>query len=175
MSFFRTIREDLDRYANGGGLGRRIRIILISHSYHLVLTYRVGVALSRIPLVGAVFRIFFEYFIRLMYASDISLRSNIGPGLVIMHGHDIVIGSCVVIGKDCKILNGVTFGNKDTESEVNQQPVIGDRVIVGSGAKLLGAIVVGNDVIIGANSVVLTNFSNGVTIVGAPARVVGKQ
>lgn len=55
-----------------------------------------------------------------------------------MHGHDIVIGSSVVIGRNCKILNGVTFGNKDTEALDNQQPCLGDNVVVGTGAKILG-------------------------------------
>ena len=44
-------------------------------------------------------------------------------------------------------------------------PVIGDRVHIATGAKILGNIVVGDDVIIGANAVVINDVPSK-TIVG---------
>ena len=76
------------------------------------------------------------------------------------------------IGKKCKILNGVTLGNKDTESPINQQPTVGDNVVIGSGAKLLGAIQIGDNVVIGANSVVLKSVPENVVVAGVPAKIV---
>ncbi|MGC3895543.1 serine O-acetyltransferase [Pseudomonas urmiensis] len=175
MRFFANVRQDLSRYSNNGRWLYSLKIILVSHSFHLVLIYRVGVFLSRIPFIGSFLRVMIEYFMRIVFASDISLRSRIGAGLVIMHGHDIVIGSQVVIGRNCKILNGVTLGNKDTEASVNQQPVLGDNVIVGSGAKILGAIKLGDNVKVGANTVVLIDVPPGSTIVGVPGRCVAKN
>jgi serine O-acetyltransferase len=166
------LAEDLRAFTRHGGLSARIKCVLISHTYHLVVLYRTGQTLARIPLLGVVFRVLFEYAIRVLYASDISLRSTIGPGLMVVHGHDIVIGGDVHMGRGCKILNGVTLGNRDTESPVNQQPVVGDNVVIGSGAKILGAIRIGDGVVIGANSVVLQNFPSGVVVAGIPARVI---
>ena len=174
MKVFSNVRRDLSRYANGGGWLGSFKIIMVSHSFHLVLLYRFGVWLSKVPRIGAFFRVLIEYLIRVIYASDISLRSRIGSGLVIMHGHDIVIGSDVVIGCNCKILNGVTLGNKDTEVSFNQQPSLGNDVVIGSGAKILGAITVGSGARVGANSVVLTDVPPGVTAVGVPARCILK-
>ncbi|QQZ37593.1 serine O-acetyltransferase [Pseudomonas sp. SK2] len=172
MKFFSNIHSDLLRFSNNGGALRNLKIVLVSHSFHLVALYRIGVFASKLPLGGELIRVFFEYLIRIVYASDISLRSKIGPGLVIMHGHDIVIGSAVVIGENCKILNGVTLGNKDTESSVNQQPIVGDNVVIGSGAKILGSIVVGDGAKIGANSVIIKDVPSGATVVGVPGRLI---
>lgn len=175
MKFFENVRQDLVRYTSNGGFRRSFLVLLISHSFHLVLFYRFGVWLSKTPVIGSIFRVVFEYLIRILYASDISLRSKIGPGLIIMHGHDIVIGSDVVIGKNCKIFNGVTFGNKDTESTMNQQPHLGDGVIVGTGAKILGAVKLGDYVRVGANSVVINDVRSGEVVAGVPAKIISRS
>lgn len=170
-----NLREDLSRFSRGGGGVEKLKICLVSHSFHLVLLYRLGAYFSKIPIVGGFVRVMVEYLIRVVYASDISLKSEIGPGLVIMHGHDIVIGSDVRVGRNCKILNGVTLGNKDTETQANQQPILGDNVVIGSGAKILGFITVGDNVVVGANSVVVKDVPSGVTVAGVPSKIINSN
>ncbi|MFT5592927.1 MAG: serine O-acetyltransferase [Oceanicoccus sp.] len=164
------LKDDLLRYVPNASLIDMLKVIIVSHAFHMVIAIRVGSQLGRLPVVGVVFRVLFEYFIRVFYASDISLKSKIGPGLMILHGHDIVIGSEVIIGQRCKIMNGVTLGNKDTEAGVNKHPVIGDDVVIGTGAKILGDVTVGNNSKVGANSVVLKDVEEGFLAVGVPAR-----
>ena len=48
-------------------------------------------------------------------------------------------------------------------------PAIGDNVDIGAGAKLLGPIHIGNNVIIGANAVVLCDVPADSIAVGVPA------
>lgn len=172
---FKILSEDLTAFASRNGLAVKLKIILLSHAFHLVFFCRLGQFLSKFPMLGSLFRILFEYFIRIVFSSDISLKARIGPGLVIVHGHDIVIGGEVVIGSRCKILNGVTLGNKDTESGSNQQPIVGDDVVIGTGAKILGHVIVGNNVVIGANSVVLTDIPSDHTFAGIPAKDIHKK
>ena len=96
-------------------------------------------------------------------------------------GMAVVIHSDAKIGKDCKIGTCVTIGggaggsNKKIE-EFNQRrgtvPVIGDRVGISNGAKVLGDIVVGNDVIIGANAVVINDVPDRAVVAGVPARLI---
>lgn len=166
------IKIDLLAATNTNNLLALTKHIIVSHTFHLVAIYRLGCFLRKIPVVGTFAKIIFEYIIRIIFATDISLESDIGPGLVIMHGHDIVIGRNVIIGMNCKIYNGVTLGNKDVFSLENQQPILGDNVVICTGAKLLGSIKIGNDVVIGANSVVLSSFGSNAIIGGIPAKFI---
>ena len=47
--------------------------------------------------------------------------------------------------------------------------MIGDNVDIGAGAKLLGPIRIGNNVVIGANAVVITDVPDDSIAVGVPA------
>ena len=166
----KNLRKDLMRYVSNGSPIMGLKVILTSHAFHMVIAIRLGSFLAKIPFFGFILRVMFEYFIRVFFSSDISLKAKIGSGLMILHGHDIVIGSEVIIGQRCKIMNGVTLGNKDTEVGSNKHPIIGDDVVIGTGAKILGGITVGDNSRVGANSVVLKNVEEGFLAVGVPAR-----
>ena len=90
-------------------------------------------------------------------------------GLYISHWGTITVNGRARIGKNCRMQEGVNIG--DSRGGV---PTIGDNVYICTGAKVFGEIQVANDVIIGANSVVNKSVTeNGVTVAGAPAKIVG--
>jgi serine O-acetyltransferase len=164
------LKDDLKLYITGLDLYKIPIVLLFSHSFHLVVFYRIGKQLSKIPLIGILLRYIFEYIIRIIFASDISLKSTIGCGLKFEHGHDIVIGANVIIGSNIKVFNGVTIGGKDPFlPSTNNQPNIGNNVILSTGSKVLGPITIGDHVIVGANSVVLQNIPSHSIAVGVPA------
>jgi serine O-acetyltransferase len=103
---------------------------------------------------------------------ELHCETVIGRRFKIEHFGDIIISGDAVFGDDCLIRNGVTVGVRATG--VRGAPVFGDRVDVGAGAKILGAIKIGNDVVIGANAVVLEDVPDGCTAVGVPARIVAR-
>ncbi len=165
-----------DLCAHSASWSIRVKIVMASHSFHMIVLYRVAnFFVRRVWLVGGLLGSIIEYFIRVVYSSDISCRAAIGHGLVIQHGMGIVIGRDVVIGVNCKLYNGVTLGNKDVFDPVNKVPHIGDNVTIGTGAKCLGGIKIGNNVVIGANSVVLNDIDDNCVAVGAPAHMVKKS
>lgn len=170
---FGLLRQDLNAQTNNGSLGHKMKCLLLNHSVHMLLFIRLGGWIDRnIPYIGGFLRYLIEYFIRIVFSSDISCRAKIGGGLNIMHGHDIVIGSGVVIGENCKIFNGVTMGNKETEGYQVAHPQLGNGVVIGTGAKILGPIYIGDNAKVGANSVVLKDIPPNSTWVGVPAREV---
>ena len=100
---------------------------------------------------------------------ELPCEVQMGRRLTIEHFGDIIISGDTVIGDDVVIRNGVTIGLKHTGTR--GAPVIGNRVDIGAGAKLLGAIRIGDDVVIGANAVVLQDIPANSLAVGVPAKI----
>ncbi len=100
---------------------------------------------------------------------SIGSTARIGRRLSIEHHGCIVIHGSSVIGDDCLIRHGVTLGNSGYNDPLGA-PTVGSRVQIGAGAKLLGRITVGNDVIIGANAVVVRDVPDNSVVGGVPAR-----
>ncbi|MBF4270094.1 serine acetyltransferase, partial [Vibrio anguillarum] len=73
----------------------------------------------------------------------------------------------------CTVFNGVTLGNKNLEySSFGNQPTVGDNVIFSTGVKVLDPHTIGDNVVVGANSVVLKDIPSNCTVVGIPARII---
>ncbi len=103
---------------------------------------------------------------------DIELGARIGPGICFPHTWGIVIGGKCIVGKNCRIMQGVTLGGSLGRKRPSgqSQPVIGDLVHIGPGAKVMGPINVGDRAKIGPNSVVLENVPPGISVFGIPAK-----
>lgn len=148
---------------------------IFNHTKQMRLLIRIGHKCLAIPLIGNFLSALFEYLVRIIFGSDISCKAKIPDDIIFVHGHDIVIGSTVSLGRGCKIFNGVTLGNRDVGTSKNEQPTIGTRCVISTGAKILGGVTIGDDCIIGANAVVLTNVPSNSVAVGVPARIIRKK
>ena len=96
----------------------------------------------------------------------------LGKGARLYHRGDIIINSQSVIGEGCLFHGDNCVGNNGRDNEC---PVLGKRVELGIGAKVIGGVTLADDIKVGANAVVTKSFTEpGVTIVGVPARKVGK-
>jgi serine O-acetyltransferase len=104
---------------------------------------------------------------------ELPCEATLGRRFRIDHFGGIVISGDAVFGDDCVIRNGVTVGLKNTGQRGS--PRLGNRVDVGAGAKILGPITIGDDVLIGANAVVLTDVPSYSIAVGIPARVLPRK
>lgn len=102
---------------------------------------------------------------------SIASEAHIGKRLYIAHFGGIFVNDDVVMGENCNLSQGVTFG-LGGRGENRGCPIIGDRVFIGPGAKLFGAIRVGNDVAVGANAVVIKDLPDQAVAVGIPATVI---
>ena len=97
-----------------------------------------------------------------------------GPGIHIAHGK-VVVHHNAKIGAHCKLMSDVTIGINGRK-DVSGVPVIGDRVFIGTGAKIIGPIYIADDVVVGANAVIVTSINEpGITVAGNPAKKVSDR
>jgi serine O-acetyltransferase len=108
-----------------------------------------------------------------VFGVDIHPACKVGHGIMFDHATGIVIGETAVIEDNVSILQSVTLGGTGNE-QGDRHPKIRAGVLIGAGAKVLGNIEVGEGARIGANSVVLSAVPAHTTVVGVPAKVVGK-
>lgn len=135
---------------------------------NIIYFYRVANFLYRIrvPLISRII-----YCIQfLLFNSIVPYQTQIGKGTKFSYGGiGVVIHKRAVIGKDCVIGQGITIGGR---SKIEEVPVLGNKVYVASGARVLGNVRIGDNVIIGANSVVIHDVPDGCVVAGVPAKVI---
>ena len=112
-------------------------------------------------------------FCEIVTGIELPCEVRLGKRFRIDHFGGIIISGDAVFGDDCVVRNGVTVGLRHTG--LRGSPTLGDRVDIGAGAKLLGPIQIGDDVLIGANAVVITDVPTNSIAVGVPARVLPRK
>jgi len=108
-----------------------------------------------------------------VFGVDIHPACVMGKGIMLDHATGIVIGETTVIEDDVSIMQSVTLGGTGNETG-DRHPKIRSGVLIAAGAKVLGNIEVGVGAKVGAGSVVLEDVPAHTTVVGVPARIVGK-
>lgn len=138
--------------------------------------YRISRAffLINIPVIKVLFRLigFFVFKIsESLLGVAIRPGADIGPGLYIGHAGLVMINEEVKAGKNLSIGSDLLIGLRGGGHK--GAPILGDNVQIGAGAKILGKIKVGSNVRIGANSLVVNDVPNNVTVLGVPAKIIG--
>jgi serine O-acetyltransferase len=159
---FDNIRSDLR--SHGGDWG--------AQGFWALVVYRFG--RWRYGVRPALLRKFFSLLYKMAFKMiqitagiELPCEVEIGRNFVIDHFGGIVISGYAKFGNDCRVRNGVVVGLQSVEEPC--APIIGDNVDIGAGAKVLGPIKVGNNVLIGANAVVIRDVPDNCIAAGVPA------
>lgn len=103
--------------------------------------------------------------LRFLTGIEIHPGAKIGRRLVIDHGMGVVVGETAVIGDDVLIYHGVTLGGKEF-TRAKRHPTIGNNVMIGAESIVLGNITIGDNVMIGAGSVVTKDVAPNSVVIG---------
>ena len=165
---FDNIREDLKTYKGDW----------ICQGFWAMVVYRfgrwrytIGNPFIRKPL-SLVYKILFK-FIQILTGIELPCEVDVGKNFRIDHFGGIIISGFASFGDNCVLRDGVTVGLRRVEDPV--APRVGNNVDIGTGAKLLGDIIIADNVVIGANAVVLEDVPPNSIAVGVPARIIPEK
>lgn len=129
--------------------------------------WRYGVRASWLRKALSLLYKFLFKLVQVVTGVELPCEVKLGRNFVIDHFGAIVVSGFTEFGDNCRIRTGVVIGLSRVDDPC--APVIGNNVDIGAGAKLLGAITIGDNVVIGANAVVVKNVPANSIAVGVPA------
>jgi serine O-acetyltransferase len=172
-----STRADYERYLRddltAAGLSRWtfVQRFRRPEVHYLRVLRRVELLLAQPGKVARVQRSWYRWqLLRLSTRLGLTIPPNVfGPGLGIAHYGSIVVHSRAKVGAWCRINSATNIGLSPSGV-----PTIGDYCYIAPGAVIYGGVTIGDRVVIGANAVVGRDVPDGVTVAGAPARVVSQ-
>ncbi len=169
---FETLRHDIQAVFDRDPAAKNILEVLTYAGLHAIMWYRAAHYLYKkdVPF----FPRLISQIARLFTGIEIHPGAEISRGFFIDHGMGVVIGETTVIGDNVTLFQGVTLGGTGKEKG-KRHPTLASNIVVGAGAKILGSIRIGDNVMIGANAVVLKDVPSDCTVVGIPGRVTRKK
>src|SRR5438270_1792593 len=171
---FKNLREQIDAtLARDPAARSRLEVVLCYPGFHALLYHHFAHWLWQRGwlLAGR----FVSHLGRVLTGIEIHPGARIGKRVFIDHGMGVVIGETAEVGDDVTLYQGVTLGGTSLTRGAKRHPTIGNGVIVSSGAQVLGPSRVGDGARIGAQAVVLSEVQDCATMVGIPARPVGRR
>jgi len=169
MNAFELLAADFEERYGSQPSGKLaiIRAALRTREFTAVFLYRMHVTLERRRKIIPGIRALLYHVLRSSFGIDIHPNADIGPGLVIHHSHSIVIGDGVKVGSRFHVYHSVTIGARN-QFDLSRYPIIGNNVTVYTGSVIAGNLNIGDDVVIGANALVLHDVPDG-SVVFSPA------
>jgi serine O-acetyltransferase len=163
----RDLARDAAGYAPFGGWYRSL-------GFWVVATHRLGAWARTLPqplrlpilVVYGLLRMPWRFFLHV----ELPASARLGPGLLLVHPYNVLMGADVQLGEDCAIYHEVTLGAGPKPG----MPQIGNRVALFAGARVLGGVCVGDGAEIGANCVVMTDVPAGSIVAPTPCRAIPK-
>ncbi|MEP7248405.1 MAG: DapH/DapD/GlmU-related protein [Spartobacteria bacterium] len=179
---FEMIRADLNRKRNAYGVRPEDKSFfrtwitpLLEFGTFAVIDYRFGrwAYSVKIPVIRQILialYLILDVFCAAMTGIKIHPESEIGPGLVV-HTFSCIHVLVKRMGHSCTINQGVSLANVRGSG----RPTIGDNCYFGAGCKVMGGITIGSNVVVAANSVVISDVPDACTVMGVPARIISRE
>ncbi|MEO5753231.1 MAG: DapH/DapD/GlmU-related protein [Chthoniobacterales bacterium] len=179
---FELIKADLHRKTNGFGtrpedqtfFRKRITPFLEFGTFATIVyrfgywAYTVKIPVIRQLLIAAY--LFIDAFCMMVTGIKISRETKVGPGLIIHNFSGIHI-LCHEIGHSCTVNQGVSIANIRGVGRAT----IGNNCYFGAGCKVLGSVTMGDNVVVSANSLVVSDVPSNCTVMGVPARIISRE
>ena len=179
---FETIRADLARKRLAYGVRPEDKTFFrqwitpfLEFGTFTVIVYRFGrwaygVKIPVIRQILIALYLFIDVFCVAVTGMKVHPESEIGPGLII-HTFSCVHVLVKRMGHSCTINQGVSLANVRGSG----RPIIGNNCYFGAGCKVMGGVTMGDNVVVAANSLVISDVPSDCTVMGVPARIISRE
>lgn len=123
-----------------------------------------------------VFRFLWMVILRMcqyQFGIQIPYQTSIDKGFRILHYGTIVVNPNTKIGKNFNIAEGCLIGG--ALGKHSGFPVIGDNVVMGANSIILGGVIIGNDVLIAPGAFVNFDVPSNSVVIGNPGEIFQKE
>lgn len=163
------VRSDLGRYIGQGNtsIKNMFKYYFLIDGFRFTFWLRLSRSNSFFVRNVAKFQ---HYRLGRKFNIDIPTKTQIGYGLYLGHGRNIVINGNAVLGNNVNISHFCSIGTTDKKAAS-----IGDCVYLGPNSCVVGNVIIGSEVKVGAGAVVIKDVPDFSTAVGVPSKVVSKK
>lgn len=167
---FNRLKEEIQSIKDRDPAAKGIlEVLFLYPGFHAVMFHRIGHWFYKKKMFFIARLI--SHISRFLTGIEIHPGAKIGKRFFIDHGFGVVIGETSIIGDDVTIYQGVTLGGTGHEKG-KRHPTIGNNVVIGAEAIVLGNITIGDNSRIGAGAVVTKSIPQNSTAVGNPSRII---
>lgn len=107
----------------------------------------------------------------IMMGAIINIGAEVGEGTMIDMG--AVLGGRAIVGKNCHIGAGTVIAGV-IEPPSAKPVIVEDNVVIGANAVIIEGVRIGKNAVVGAGAVVIEDVADNQVVVGNPAKVVKK-
>lgn len=166
------IYDDLYRYEgnNSKKFSVKLKYILFVPGFSFIFFFRKA-NLSKNFFMKILFKIVHR-FLMIQTGIQIPLNTKIGRGFRILHFGNIVVNPGTIIGENFNIAQGVLLGGNIGERA--GAPRIGNNVVIGANAILLGGINIGDNVLIAPGAFINFDVPSNSIVIGNPGKIISR-
>ena len=167
------LKEDLYRYEgeHSRSCATKLRYFFFTPGFTFTFFFRRASACRTV--FGKILYYPFYHITKFITGIQIPVGTKIGKGLKIGHFGTIVINPEAVIGENFNIAQGCLVGN--AQGRRRGVPTIGDNVVMGANSVVVGNVKIGNDVLIAPLAFVNIDVPDNCIVIGNPAKVIQKD
>lgn len=161
------IKSDLFRNSGKKGFKEFLKEYLKNSAFRFIVWYRIANHFSKKNnrIISILVGIRYKWISRRTMI-EIPKRTKIGYGLLIWHGHGLVINENTVIGDNAMLTHNITFA-----LENGKAPVIGNGVRFAPGVVVVGGVKIGDYSVVGANTMVNKDIPSKSISMGVPNKI----
>jgi len=159
------IKSDYTRYGKSPRLIRILIAVVCKENHSFNYCFWLRLASKRNPFYALAK--YMHKRLSTKYGIQIYTTTQIGYGLCLGHGINIVVNPTTIIGNNCNLSHFTTIG-----SNHGKAATIGNNVYIGPSVSIVEDVLIEDNVTIGAGAVIVKDIPNNATVAGVPAKII---